>query len=50
MLEKWVDQSYFEQTVPGCFVRMTFQSNRGQHEYMMCEIVQLQDNFLDGSN
>jgi RNA polymerase-associated protein RTF1 len=38
ILEKWVDQVYFESTVEGCFVRTTVATNKREHKYMMCQI------------
>jgi len=38
MLEKWVDQVYFEQTVKNCFVRTTVGASQNQHQYKMCQV------------
>ncbi len=39
VLERWVDQVFFEDTVVDCFVRLTMAHQQKQHEYYMCQIV-----------
>ncbi len=39
MLEKWVDQLYFEQTVVGAFVRMTIASSKERTKCVIGEVV-----------
>lgn len=41
VLERWVDQVYFEDTVVDCFVRMTMASKDLKREYRMCQVVSI---------
>eukprot|EP01022_Parablepharisma_sp_SALTPOND_P017958 TRINITY_DN2923_c0_g1_i1.p1 TRINITY_DN2923_c0_g1~~TRINITY_DN2923_c0_g1_i1.p1 ORF type:complete len:658 (-),score=96.37 TRINITY_DN2923_c0_g1_i1:1080-3053(-) len=41
ILEKWVDQVYFEPTVKECFVRTTVAASQKQQKYIICQIVEV---------
>eukprot|EP00826_Nyctotherus_ovalis_P038326 TRINITY_DN3584_c0_g7_i2.p1 TRINITY_DN3584_c0_g7~~TRINITY_DN3584_c0_g7_i2.p1 ORF type:complete len:527 (-),score=221.39 TRINITY_DN3584_c0_g7_i2:46-1626(-) len=38
LLEKWVDQVYFESVVEHCFVRTTVAASKREQRYVMCQV------------
>ena len=45
LLEKWVNEPFFERVLPGCFVRIGIGNKDGRPIYRVAEIVQVKDNY-----